>query len=119
MTTDCKSLYDLVTRTAPPNCQEFRTQLQTQAIKEQLSEGVGVRWVHSGAQLADSLTKIMESSFLRETLKLGRYKLNDELEVLKARATARNRVKWLKTTQDGPCSSQCMLCMAQNNLENL
>lgn len=93
--------------------------MQTQAIKEQLSEGVGVRWVHSGAQLADSLTKIMESSFLRETLKLGRYKLNDELEVLKARATARNRVKWLKTTQDGPCSSQCMLCMAQNNLENL
>ena len=24
---DCKSLYDLVTRTAPPHCQEFRTQL--------------------------------------------------------------------------------------------
>ncbi len=93
---DCKSLYDLVTRTAPPNCQEFRTQLQAQAIKEQLGEGVGVRWVHSGAQLADSLTKIMENSFLRETLKLGQYKLNDEQEVLKDRATARNRLKWLK-----------------------
>ena len=38
--TDCKSLYDLVTRTAPPNCQEFRTLLQIRAIKEQLSEGV-------------------------------------------------------------------------------
>ena len=25
--TDCKSLYDLTTRTAIPNCQEYRTQL--------------------------------------------------------------------------------------------
>ena len=32
--TDCKSLYDLVSRTAPPNCQEFRTQLNARAIKE-------------------------------------------------------------------------------------
>ena len=102
---DCKSLFDLVTRTAPPNCQEFRTQLQAQAIKEQLSEGVGVRWVHSGAQLADSLTKIMESSFLRETLQRGWYKLNDEQEVLKERATARNRIKWLKESTDTSCNS--------------
>ena len=98
--TDCKSLYDLVTRTAPPNCQEFRTQLQTRAIKEQLSEGVKLRWVHSGAQLADSLTKIMENNFLRETLRIGRYKLNDELEVLKDRASSRNRLKWLKSNEE-------------------
>ena len=94
--TDCKSLYDLVTRTAPPNCQEFRTQLQTRAIKEQLAEGVNVRWVHSGAQLADALTKVMESHFLRETLRLGRYKLNDETEVLRERACTKTRLKWLK-----------------------
>ena len=94
--TDCKSLYDLVTRTAPPNCQEFRTQLQTRAIKEQLSEGVNLRWVHSGAQLADALTKVMESHFLRETLRLGRYKLNDETEVLRERACTKTRLKWLK-----------------------
>ena len=105
---DCKSLFDLVTRTAPPNCQEFRTQLQAQAIKEQLDEGVGVRWVHSGAQLADSLTKIMESSFLRETLKRGYYKLNDELEVLKDRACARNRIKWLKDNDSHEEHSQDM-----------
>ena len=37
--TDCKSLFDLVSRTAPPNCQEFRTQLNAKAIKEHLSEG--------------------------------------------------------------------------------
>lgn len=94
--TDCKSLYDLVTRTAPPNCQEFRTQLQTRAIKEQLAEGINLRWVHSGAQLADALTKVMESHFLRETLRLGRYKLNDETEVLRERACTKTRLKWLK-----------------------
>ena len=28
ITTDCKSLFDLVSKTAPPACQEFRTLLQ-------------------------------------------------------------------------------------------
>ena len=93
--TDCKSLFDLVTRTAPPNCQEFRTQLQARAIKDLLREGVSLRWVHTGAQLADALTKVMENSFLRYTLKHGSYKLHDETEVLKERANARNRIKWL------------------------
>jgi len=38
----------------------------------------------------------MENSFLRETLRLGAYKLHDELEVLKNRASSQNRIKWLK-----------------------
>ena len=99
--TDCKSLFDLVTRTATPNCAEHRTQLNAFAIKDMLAEGVQSRWVHSGAQVADCLTKIMETSFLRETLKLERYRLNDELEVLKRSASSRNRLKWLKSS----CSS--------------
>ena len=94
--TDCKSLYDLVTRTAMPNCSEYRTQLNARSIKDYLSEGVSLRWVHSGAQLADGLTKIMENAFLRETLQYGYYKLHDELEVLRDRATTRNRLKWLR-----------------------
>ena len=98
--TDCKSLYDLTTRTAIPNCQEFRTQLQARAIKDLLAEGIQLHWVHSGAQLADALTKVMEASFLRETLRRGMYCLHDENEVLKNRASARNRLKWLKTTSD-------------------
>ena len=95
--TDCKSLYDLVSRTAPPNCQEFRTQLLARAIKDLMSEGVKLKWVHSGAQLADALTKVMETSFLRETLRLGQYRLHDQDQILKDRANARNRLKWLKT----------------------
>ena len=96
--TDCKSLFDLVSRTAVPNCQEFRTQLLARSIKDLLSEGVDIRWVHSGAQLADALTKVMETSFLRQTLKSGYYILHDEDKILKDRATARNRIKWLQNS---------------------
>ena len=46
--TDCKSLFDLTTRTAPPSCTEFRTQLVARAIKESLQEGVALRWVSTG-----------------------------------------------------------------------
>lgn len=108
--TDCKSLYDLVTRTAPPQCTEFRTQLAARAIKDLLSEGTSLRWVHSGAQLADCLTKVMETSFLRETLVQGRYKLHDELSVLKNRASVRNRIKWLKDSVQ-PCNDDCFVTL--------
>ena len=109
--TDCKSLYDLVTRTAPPSCTEFRTALNARQIKDLLSEGTSLRWVHSGAQLADCLTKVMETSFLRETLRLGKYRLNDELQVLKARSNARNRIKWLKSNCEPACvcNDGCLL----------
>ena len=94
---DCKSLYDLVSRTAPPNCSEYRTQLHAKAIKEMMNEGVSLRWVHSGAQLADALTtKAMESSFLRETLRNGYYQLSDENSVLKERSHKKTRLKWLR-----------------------
>lgn len=101
--TDCKSLYDLTTRTAIPNCSEFRTQLLARSIKDILSEGIKLHWVHSGAQLADALTKVMEANFLRETLRQGKYCLHDSNEVLKNRASARNRLKWLKTSTDQMC----------------
>ena len=95
--TDCKSLFDLVTRTAPPACSEFRTQLNARKIKDLLAEGIQLRWVHSGAQLADSLPKIMDTRFLRETLLQGKYCLKDELEILKARSDARTRLTWLRS----------------------
>jgi hypothetical protein len=104
--TDCKSLFDLVTRTAPPSCQEFRTQLQARAIKDLLAEGVRLRWVHTGAQLADALTKIMQCHFLRHTLQCGKYSLHDETEILKERACNRTRVKWLQATTSGESKDQ-------------
>ena len=42
----------------------------------------------------------MENAFLRETLQYGYYKLHDELEVLRDRATTRNRLKWLRSGND-------------------
>ena len=40
----------------------------------------------------------MEATFLRETLRKGRYCLHDAEEVLKNRASARNRLKWLEAS---------------------
>ncbi len=96
ITTDCKSLYDLISRTAPPSCQEFRTQLQAKLIKEHLKSGVQIRWVPSQAQIADSLTKIMENAMLRECLSIGKYCLHDETEMLKQRSDAKTRLRWLR-----------------------
>ena len=102
ITTDCKSLYDLISRTAPPSCQEFRTLLQAKLIKEHLRSGVQIRWVPSQAQIADSLTKVMENSMLRECLHLGKYCLHDETEMLKQRSDARTRLSWLReNARDG------------------
>ena len=96
ITTDCKSLYDLISRTAPPSCGEFRTQLQAKLIKEHISNGIQIRWVPSAAQIADSLTKVMDSTILRECLHLGKYCLHDESEILKARSDSRSRLQWLR-----------------------
>ena len=104
--TDCKSLYDLTTRTAVPSCQEFRTQLVARSIKDILSENIRLHWVHSGAQLADALTKIMGGQFLRETIRQGQDCLHDADEVLKNRANARNRLRWLRSTTSEMSSNQ-------------
>ena len=97
MATDCKSLYDLVSRTATPSCSEFRTLLQAKLIKEHIETGICLRWVPSGAQIADSLTKIMDNTILREVLRIGKYKFQDESELLKQRADTRTRLKWLRS----------------------
>ena len=97
--TDCKSLYDLISRTAPPACQEYRTLLQARLIREHLATGVSVRWVPSNAQIADSLTKVMDNTNLREVLNIGRYQLKDEDELLKHRSDRRSRLAWIRSHQ--------------------
>ena len=103
--TDCKSLFDLVNRNAARSCQEFRTLLQAKLIKEHLDTGVQIRWVPSGAQVADALTKIMDATVLRECLRLGVYKLHDEQALLKTRAGARTRIRWLRENSQGKAKS--------------
>lgn len=47
--TDCKSLCDLITRTATPDCAEYRTQHNARAIKDLISDGVELRWAQCRA----------------------------------------------------------------------
>ena len=65
-----------------------------------------VRWVPTGAQMADALTKIMDSTVLRECLRLGHYRLQDETQVLKTRADAKTRIRWLRGTESNSISSE-------------
>ena len=96
LVTDCKSAYDLLTRTALPQCSEHRTTIECLLIRERLRDNATVRWVCSQAMLADCLTKTMDSSALRECLRTGKYILRDENHTLKERLTARERLKWIK-----------------------
>ena len=102
ITTDCKSLYDLISRTAPPACQEFRTVLQAKLVKEHLQNGIQIRWVPSGAQIADALTKIMDCTVLRACLKSGWYSLHDEQEILRARSDKRSQLRWIQQHAQSP-----------------
>lgn len=55
-----------------------------------------MRWVHSQAQLADTLTKSMDGNLLRECLAQGRCSLFDESATLKARADKQDRLAGIR-----------------------
>lgn len=88
---DGKSLYDLIQKTNVLQCQEYRTTLEALIIKDRVKENVSIKWVHSAAQLADSLTKIMDCTALRQFLWHGRCIIHDVNEVLKIRADQRSK----------------------------
>ena len=81
--TDCRSMFDILARTAVPSCAEHRTRIECLLIRERLKSNCDVKWVTSQAMLADCLTETMDSSALRECLRTGRYSLFDEGLVLK------------------------------------
>ena len=91
---DCKSLFDRLQRTSKPQCTEYRTMLEALVIKDRLSEGVVVKWVHSATQMADSLTKETDTSVLRTFLKQGKCILHDVDEILRQRAGKKVRQQW-------------------------
>ena len=106
LVTDCKSAYDLLTRTAVPQCAEHRTTIECLLIRERILENCRVRWVSSQAMLADCLTKSMDASVLRACLKSGRYCLRDEHGLLKERADQKQRLKWIKEMKETPPACQ-------------
>ena len=93
--TDCKSVFDLSTKTSTPACTESRTTLECLLIRERLQENCRLRWVNSKAMLADCLTKSMDGQVLRQALMVGRYSLFDENTILRDRATKRAQLKWI------------------------
>ena len=99
--TDCKSVYDICSKTAVPNCSEYRTTLECLLIRERLEENTKLRWVVSRAQLADCLTKPMDGNTLRDCIRSGKYSLFDETRVLKERSDQRCKVGWFKTDKLG------------------
>ena len=99
---DCKSLFDLLQKTSVPQCAEYRTMLEALVIRDRLKEGVKVKWVHSAAQMADALTKDMDSSILRTFLMLGKGILHDADAILKQRADKRLRQEWLQENSQKP-----------------
>lgn len=98
--TDCKSVYDVSTKTSTPTCEEYRTCLECILIRERLRENCRLRWVNSQAQLADSLTKAMDATLLRQCLAAGKYSLFDEAATLKAKADKRNRLAWVNKEKE-------------------
>ncbi len=93
---DCKSLYDVIIKNTTPQCREHRTLLEALIIKDRIQLGVDMHWVHSAAQLADSLTKAMDTSTLRAFLEHGKTCLHDIEAVLQDRADKKTHKKWLK-----------------------
>jgi hypothetical protein len=91
MVTDCKSLYDLVTKNAVPNCQEWRTTIEVMLLKEQSKDHTVCRWVSTDIMTADCLN----STFMRTILQLGKFRIYDEDLTLKQNATRKYGVTWV------------------------
>ena len=93
--TDCRSLYDLVSRLAMPACEEFRTTLEVLLIKQRTEENVLFKWIPTSLMLADALTKCMEPSLLRNVLKQCRFVLYDSDSTLDKTAQRKQAISWL------------------------
>ena len=94
--TDCKSLYDLVSRTAMPSCEEYRTTLEVLLIRERCLEHCVFRWIPTSLQLADALTKVMDPTLLRTVMAAGVFQLHDEQASLEKNAQKKQAISWLK-----------------------
>ena len=95
MITDCKSLYDLITKTAVPNCQEWRQTIEVMLLKEQSRDHTACRWISTAIMLADCLTKTMDATFLRKVMQLGKFRIYDEDMTLRQNANRKFGVTWL------------------------
>ena len=97
ITTDCRSLYDLVSRTATPSCEEYRTTLEVLLIRQQCQEHCVFRWIPTTLMLANALTKVMDTTLLRTAFHKGVFCLYDEESCLRYNAHLRDAISWLRS----------------------
>ena len=99
--TDCKSLFDLVSRNAMPSCEEYRTTLEVLLIRERCSEHCHFRWIPTALQVADALTKPMDPVLLRQVLECGSFQLFDEDTSLEKNAHRKAALSWFREQAPG------------------
>ena len=104
LVTGCKSLYDLMTKLAVPNCQEWHTTIEVMMLREQSGEHSICRWISTAIMLADALTKPMDASFLRQVLWVSRFRIFDEEKALKENPNKRFSTRWLAA--EGSCEKE-------------
>ena len=97
ITTDCKSLYGPDQPHSATSVYGIQNNAASKAHQGASPKWDQIRWVPSGAQIADSLTKVMDNTMLRTCLHKGFYSLHDEQEILKARSDSRSRLQWLQS----------------------
>ena len=68
--------------------------LEARVIRDWLRGGVTAKWVHSVAQMTDSLPKDMDASTLRAFLSRGRCVHHDIDEILRQRSDKKLRSEW-------------------------
>ena len=94
--TDCRSLYDLGTKLAVPNCQEWRTTIEVMLIKQQAEGNAECRWISTAIMLADCLTRAMDATFLRKVLQLGRFRIYDAEKELHNKPHKKGATRWIQ-----------------------
>ena len=96
MVTDCKSLFDHLKSPSAPSLDDRRTSIDIVIIREALRRTkASLRWIPTDRMLADSMTKENPDALdlLRACVRIGRYQISPEKNVLEWRASERSRRK--------------------------
>ena len=96
LVTDCKSLFDHLKSPSAPSLDDRRTSIDIIIIRESIRRmSASIRWLPTDRMLADSMTKESADALdlLRACVKVGKYQISPEQDVLEWRANERQRRK--------------------------
>jgi hypothetical protein len=101
--TDCKDLFDALTKSGVPDCAEKRLILEVVILRELLSRPNNtVRWISTTQMLADGLTKAMDTSYIRERLASAEWCYTEDSSVAKrTKSSSKNLPVHLSTPSSG------------------